>query len=114
MRIFLLSGEVELNLGPIRPKYCNLLYSNIRGLYGNLNELAVISTKFHIIFVQTLVSEMRHTSAMLLPNLINPCCHVGILCLESKVCVNCSTVGCNARPFTKYECGCYEYIVVRV
>lgn len=36
--VVLLSGDVELNPGPCRPKYCNLLFSNIRGLHGNLNE----------------------------------------------------------------------------
>jgi len=113
--VVLLSGDVELNPGPCRPKYCNLLFSNIRGLHGNLNELAVISAKFDIICcAETLVSDMRHTSELLLPNFNKPLLlrrnsmpRAQGLCLYSRV-------GFNASRFTKYECGCHEYMVVRV
>lgn len=111
----MLSGDVELNPGPCRPKYCNLLFSNIRGLHGNLNELAVISAKCDIICcAETLVSDMRHTSELLLPNFNKPLLlrrnsmpRAQGLCLYSRV-------GFNASRFTKYECGCHEYMVVRV
>lgn len=43
---------------------------------GNLNEIIICCAK-------TLVSDMSHTSELLLPNLINTCYYEGILNLES-------------------------------
>ena len=71
--ILLLSGDVESNPGPARCKFCNLLYCNIRGLYGNLNELSLASAKYDIICCsETLVSDRRHYSELLLPNFNTP------------------------------------------
>ena len=43
--ILSLSGDVELNPGPrhIRHRQCSILYANIRGLHGNLNDLMIVS-----------------------------------------------------------------------
>lgn len=45
--IVLLPADIEVNPGPNRPNYCN--FCNARGCHGNLNDLAVISTKFDTI-----------------------------------------------------------------
>ena len=44
----LLAGDVEVNPGPNlrRRRQCRMLYSNIRGLHGNLNDLIV--SRLHI------------------------------------------------------------------
>ena len=46
--IVLLSGDVEENPGPTpgRRRQCQMLYSNIRGLHGNLNDLIAASKQF--------------------------------------------------------------------
>ena len=45
--LLILSGDVKLNSGPVngRNRQCRVLYSNIRGLYGNLHELIVVASK---------------------------------------------------------------------
>ena len=68
--ILMLSGDVELNPGPVHSKLrqCRILYSNIRGLHANINDLAVASRLFDILFCsETLVSQMRHISELLIP-----------------------------------------------
>ena len=43
-----------------RNRQCHVLYSNIRGLYGNLHDLIVASKGFYILFCsETLVSNFR-------------------------------------------------------
>ena len=48
----LLAGDVEVNPGPTfcRRRQCHMLYSNIRGLHANLNDLMVSSRQFDILF----------------------------------------------------------------
>ena len=111
----MLSGDIESNPGPTHHKFCNLLYCNIRGLYGNLSELAVASTKYDIICCsETLVSSRRHTSELLLPNFNKP-----VQLLRNSMpraqglCIYTRT-GFNASRFGKYECGCHEIMIVRV
>ena len=113
--ILLLAGDIESNPGPNRNKFCNLLYCNIRGLYGNLNELSVASAKYDIICCsETLVSDRRHVSELLLPNFTRP-----LQLLRNSIprgqgmCVY-TRVGFNASRCSKYECKCHETMVVRV
>ena len=113
--MLLLSGDVETNPGPVRRKFCNVLYCNIRGLHGNFNELSVASTKYDIICCsETLVSNRRHSSELILPNfnkplqlLRNSLPRAQGLCLYTRV-------GFNASRFKKYECGCHEIMITRV
>ena len=62
--------DVETNRGPRRPvsAVCRILCSNVRGLAGNLSELTVASSRYDILFCsETLVSDMRHVSELLVP-----------------------------------------------
>ena len=113
--LLLLSGDIETNPGPTHRKFCNILYSNIRGLYGNLRELSIASTKFDLICCsETLVSDRRHISELLLPNFNKP-----LLLLRNSLpraqglCIY-TRAGFSAARFNKYECGCHEFMVVRV
>lgn len=91
--VVLLLGDVELTPGPDCPKYCRLLFGNTRGLRGNSDEPSAASIKFGIICcAETLVSDMRHTSELLLPNVNksllvcrNPLPRAQGLCINSKV-----------------------------
>ena len=114
-KIILLSGDIETHPGPNRPKYFNLLYSNIRGLHGNITDLSVASSKFDIICCsETLVSDMRHVSELLLPNFNKPLLlRRNALPRAQGMCIY-TRVGFNACRFKKYECDCHEIMVVRV
>ena len=73
--IILLSGDVEVNPGPThgRRRQCQMLYSNIRGLHRNLNELIVASKQFDILFCsETMVSNNRSPKELLIPGFKQP------------------------------------------
>ena len=99
-----MSGDVELNPGPVngRNRQWRVLYSNIRGLHGNLHDLIVASKGFDILLCsETLVSNFRHIAKLsilgfkrpiyilgvvVLP-LIRPALNVGVMKLKSSKCV---------------------------
>ena len=56
--------DVETNPGPWRPvaASCRILCSNVRGLSGNLSDLAVASSQYDILLCsETLVSDLRQS-----------------------------------------------------
>ena len=56
------------------PTVCRLLCSNVRGLAGNLSDLTVASFLYDILLCsETLVSDMRHVSELLVPWIWSPC-----------------------------------------
>ena len=62
--------DVETNPGPRLPvpAVCRILCSNVRGLAGNLSDLIVASFHYDILLCsETLVSDMRHVSEVLVP-----------------------------------------------
>ena len=116
--LLILSGDVELNPGPVngRNRQCRVLYSNIRGLHGNLHDLIVASKGFDILLCsETLVSNFRHIAELSIPGfkrpillnvmksieprgwqyilgvivlpLIRPALNVGVMKLKSSKCV---------------------------
>ena len=65
--------DVKTNPGPRRPvpAVCRILCSNVRGLAGNLSDLTVASSQYDILLCsETLVSDMRHVSEVLVPCLV--------------------------------------------
>ena len=67
--------DVETNPGPRRPvpAVCRILCSNVRGLYRNISDLSVASSQFDILLCsETLVSDMRHVSELLVPGYGRP------------------------------------------
>ena len=67
--------DVETNPGqrlPV-PDICRILCSNVRGLAGNLSDLIVASSQYDILLCsETLVSDMRHVSEVLVPGFGRP------------------------------------------
>ena len=66
--------EVETNPGPRRPvpTVCRLLWSNV--LAGNLSNLTLASSQYDIrLCSETLVSDIRHVSELLVPGFWSPC-----------------------------------------
>ena len=71
--------DVQTNLDPLRrvPAVCRILCSNVRGLDGNLSDLTVASSQYDLpLRSETLVSDMRHVSKLLVPGFGNPTCLV--------------------------------------
>ena len=67
--------DVETNPGPRRPvpAICRILCSNVRGVAGNLSDLTVASSQYDILLCsETLVSDMRHMSEVLVPGFGRP------------------------------------------
>ena len=72
--LVLLSGDVHENPGPLqpRPSFCRVMYGNVRGLYSNINDLISTSRQFDILLcTETLASQMRHSSEVLVPGFRN-------------------------------------------
>ena len=67
--------DVETNPGPRRPvaDSCRILCSNVRGLSGNLSDLAVASSQYDILLCsETLVSDLCHVLELLVPGFGRP------------------------------------------
>ena len=60
--------ETNPGLRQLVPTICRLLCSNVLGLAGNLDDLTVASSQYDILLCsETLVSDMRHVSELLVP-----------------------------------------------
>ena len=67
--------DVEINPGPWRPVHavCRIFCNNVRGLSRNLSNLTVASSQFAILLCsESLVSDMRHMSELLVPGFGRP------------------------------------------
>ena len=67
--------DVETNPGSRRPvpAVCRILCSNVRGLAGNLSDLIMASSQYDILLCsETLVSDMRHVSEVLVSCFCRP------------------------------------------
>ena len=109
--------DVETNPGPRRPvpAVCRILCSNVRGLSGNLSDLAVASSQYDILLCsETLVSDMRHEAELLVPRFGRP-----VLLCQGKIprargMAAYARDGYGAFRQPKFECGCCEMLVFRV
>ena len=109
--------DVETNPGPRRPvpTVCRLLCRNVRGLAGNISDLTVASSQYDILLCsETLVSDMRHVSELLVPGFGRPV----LLCRERmpRARGNAAHVqdGYGAFRKPKFECGCREMLFFMV
>ena len=76
--------DVETNPGPRRPvpAVCRTLCSNVQSLAANLSDLTVAPSQYDILLCsETLVSDMRHVSEVLVLGFGRPVCCVGARCL---------------------------------
>ena len=74
-RLRLLFLDVETNPVPRRavPAVCRILCRNVLGLAANLSDLTVASSQYDILLCsETLVSDMRHVSEVLVPGFCRP------------------------------------------
>ena len=69
--IIRLSGDIQVNPGPKR--HFNILYANVRGLFANRTELKAVSSKYDLVLCsETIVSDFRHHSQLLIPDFNKP------------------------------------------
>ena len=109
--------DVETNPGPRRPvpADCRILCSNVRGLAASLSDLTVASSQYDILLCsETLVSDMRHVSEVLVSGFGRP-----VLLCRNKMPRALGMAayvrdGYRAFPQPKFECGCCEMLVLRV
>ena len=111
--ILRLSGDIHSNPGPKRD--VRILYTNIRGLHMNRHELKAASAKFDIVLcAETIVSDYRHNSELLLPHFNKP----WLIRRGSQPRARGMSVyirsGFTASRQKEFECGCHEVMVVRV
>ena len=89
----------------------------MRGLAGNIGDLTVASSQYDILFCfETLVSDMRHVSELLVPGFGQ---HVSVLLCRGKMPLARGMAAyvrydCGAFRQPKFECGCCEIMVFRV
>ena len=109
--------DVETNPGPRRPvpPVCRTLCCNVRGLAENLSDLTVASSPYDILFFsETLVSDMRNVSELLVPGFGRPV----FLCRgkmpRARGMAAYVRDGYEAFCQPKFECGCCEMLVFRV
>ena len=109
--------DVETNPGPHRPApdVCRILCSNVRGLAGNLSDLTVALSQYDILLCsETLVSDMRPVSEVLVPGF---CCPV-LLCRgkmpRARGMAAYVRDGYGAFCQPKFEYGCCEMLFFRV
>ena len=109
--------DVEENPGPrrIAPMRCRVLFANIRGLHGNLKELAVASSRYDILLcAETQATTRRHSSELLLPGFAKPALisrggrpnGLGFALYVRE--------GFPASRVPKAECSCCEFMVAKV
>ena len=112
LRLRFLDVETNPALRRPVPTVCRLLCSNVRGLAGNLSDLTEASSRYDILLCsETLVSDMRHVSELLVPGFGRPV----LLCrgrmprargMEGYV-----RGGYGPFRQPKFECGCCAMLV---
>ena len=114
--LLILCGDIEVNPGPCRTRNkCRVLYHNIRGLKTNLNDLQIASRNYDIIFCsETLVSQRRHVSEILLQGFNKPT----LLLRDTRPNVRGLAVyirtGFPATIRKENVCNCHEVQLIRV
>ena len=118
MLVLILSGDVELNPGPVThysKKNCKILYSNIRGLRSNFLDLQSCARNYDLLFLsETLVSSNRSKVEFLIPGFDGPdfiyrrnIPHAQGMAVYSK----------SGRPIYRQknlECSCHEVLCFKI
>ena len=109
--------DVETKPVPRRPvaASCRILCSNVRGLSGDLSDLNVASSLYDILLSsETLVSDLRHVSELLVPGFDRPVllCRGKLPRARGMVAYVLDGYGTFRQP--KFECGCCEMLVLMV
>ena len=108
--------DIELNPGPRQaPAKTRVMFTNINGLFGNIKDLAVASTRYDVIMcAETKVTSYRNVAEVMLPRFIKP---VQILRGNRPNGLGLALYvreGISVTRFAQYECNCCEMMVTRI
>ena len=111
--LLLLCGDIHPNPGP--KKFFKCMYANVRGLRANLDDLCLASSNCDMVFCsETLVSEHRHVSEILMPNFRRPILlRCGSIPRARGLAVYIRS-SFSASRVQRFECGCHEFIIIKV
>ena len=112
--LILLSRDGELNPGPsdFRHGNCRVLYTNVLGLHANLRDLAVASDGFDMVLCsETLVSDQRHLSEILMPGFCKPVLIRRRELAGSQDMAVYVMKRCSASRQPRFECACHEAMI---
>ena len=108
--------DVEVNPGSrVAPQCCSVMFTNINGLHGNRDELAIAATKFDVVaYAETKITGRRHVSKLLLPGFKAP-----ILLLRGARPNGLSMAlfvhsGLSDLRQERFECSCCEFMVAKI
>ena len=109
--------DVETNLGPRRPVpgACRIICSNVRGISKNLRDVTVASSQYYLLLCsETLVSDRRHISELLVPGFGRPVllCRDGVPRARGMAAYVRDGYVAFRKP--KFECGCCEILLFGV
>ena len=108
--------DVETNPGPRRPvpASCRILCSNVRGLSGNLSDLAVASSQYDVLLCSGPWSQIcvMCQSYWFLDSVALSACAGSAPRARGMAAYERDGYGVFRQP--KFECGCCEMLVVRV
>ena len=93
--------DMETNPGPRYPvpAVSRILCCNVRGLAGNLSDLTMASSQYDILLCsETLVSDMRHVSEVLVPSFGRP-----VLLCRGKM-----PRACGVAAYVRDVCGAFR------
>ena len=97
------------------PAVCRILCSNMRGLAGNLSDLIVASSQYHLLLCsETLVSDMRHVSEVLVTGFGRPVLVCRGKMPRARGMAAYVRDGYAAFSQPKFECYCCKMLVFRV
>ena len=66
--LFIVCGEIESNPGPASERRVQILYSIIRGLHANLDELTVSRSEYAVmVCAESKIFDRRHLSELRIP-----------------------------------------------
>ena len=107
--------NVEVNPDPQAgvPARCRIMFANINGLHGNLDELAVVASHFDIFFCcEAKATRLRHAAELRIPGY----CASLLLLMGSHPnglgMVMYSRSGLADSRLSMFECDCCEFMVV--
>ena len=117
--VILLAGDVAENPGPAtrhsRHRQCRVMYANIRGLHKNISDLIAASSQYDVLLCsETLVSQMRHSSEVLIPGFKKPVLYKRDAIPRARGMAVYIRNKYPASHKSGYECGCHEIQVIKV
>ena len=108
--------DVEENPGPRPRNSCRVMFTNINGLHGNLDELAVASSSGFdvVVCAEAKVTGRRHAAELKLPGFVSPSLLLRGARPNGMSMALYVKEGFQAARRPQYECTCCEFMVVRI